>query len=513
MSSSASRSEHPILGAPVNEIVNLLRKRISLWKHTRIVRQSGIFDDGYYLAQLGERGPPGDLITHYVSVGEKLGLRPSKKFDPSFYGSRYPDVASSGRNLLSHFVTHGVQEGRLGRPQTEEFETAEVALDQTKRTILLLVHELSRTGAPILGWNIGRYLKKNFEYNIVVVSLSSGDLADKFTDEFDIVISFDGISHNDEAQFQSIAKSALSRFRPDYILANSIITFPLANEFFKLGVPVIGLVHEFATFAIHMREIAKTMQNLSELVFPAEVVRRSSFEKFPSLKMRPSHIIAQGRSEVPHTKHAPKRGVSALAEFRSGADFVVIGVGTLEWRKGVDLFVSAAATAKRKAPKIKLRFVWIGSVHGSGYELKEFLNEQVARSGVTEIVEFLEAVPDLDWAYASADAFFLSSRLDPLPNVSIEAVSRGLPLVCFENGSGMAEIMSNDADAKQLVVPYLDASAAADVFIRMASDQLWMDRKKAAMERVANQRFDMKAYVTKLDVLGRSITLARSPSS
>ncbi|RWE32187.1 MAG: glycosyltransferase family 1 protein [Mesorhizobium sp.] len=494
----------------MNKIVNLLRARVSLRKHIGIIRQSGIFDEGYYLAQLGERGPSGDLVAHYVSIGEKLGFRPSKKFDPRFYGARYPDVASSGRNLFSHFVTHGAQEGRLGRPQTEEFETAEVALEQTKRTILLLVHELSRTGAPILGWNIGYHLKKKFDYNIVIISLSSGDLAGKFNDEFNIVVSFNGVNHSDEPYFQSIAKSALLQFKPDYVLANSIITFPLANEFFKLGVPVIGLVHEFATFAVHMRDIAKTMQSLSELVFPAEVVRRSSFDKFPSLKMRPSHIIAQGRSEVPHTRNAPKRGVSALAEFRNGADFVVIGVGTLEWRKGVDLFVSAAAAAKRKAPKVKLRFVWIGSVHGSGHELKEFLNEQVVRSDVAGVVEFLDAVPDLDWAYASADAFFLSSRLDPLPNVSIEAVSRGLPLVCFENGSGMAEIMSSDADAKQLVVPYLDASAAADVFVKMASDESWMSRKRTAMARIASERFDMETYVSKLDALGRNIAMTEA---
>ncbi|WP_165349891.1 glycosyltransferase [Mesorhizobium sp. M3A.F.Ca.ET.080.04.2.1] len=489
----------------MNEIMKILRERVSLRNSVRIIRQSGLFDDRYYLDQLGEGERSGDLIAHYVSVGENLGFRPSEKFDPRFYGGRYPDVALSGRNLLSHFVTYGIREGRLGRAQTEEFEAATVALEKTKRTILLLVHELSRTGAPILGWNIGYYLKRNFDYNIVVISLSSGDIAERFHDEFNIVIPFNGISHNDEPQLRSIATSAISQFKPDYILANSMITFPLANEFFKLGAPVIGLVHEFATFAVHMREIAKTMQNLSELVFPAEVVRRSSFDKFPSLKMRPSHIIAQGRSEVPHTKNAAKRGVNALAEFRNGADFVVIGVGTLEWRKGVDLFVCAAAAAKKRAPKIKLRFTWIGSVHGSGYELKEFLNEQVVRSDVTDVVEFLEAVPDLDWAYASADAFFLSSRLDPLPNVSIEAVSRGLPLVCFEHGSGMAEIMSGDIDARQLVVPYLDASAAADVFVKMASDQVWMRKKKFAMQRISNQRFDMDAYVRKLDTLGRNI--------
>ena len=47
---------------------------------------------------------------------------------------------------------------------------------------------------------------------------------------------------------------------------------------------------------------------------------------------------------------------------------------------------------------------------------------------------FLGEVNSLEPVYAMADIFLLSSRLDPFPNVAIDAMLAGLPVVCFENG-------------------------------------------------------------------------------
>ena len=83
-------------------------------------------------------------------------------------------------------------------------------------------------------------------------------------------------------------------------------------------------------------------------------------------------------------------------------------------------------------------------------------------------------------AYALADVFFLSSRLDPLPNVTIDAALRAIPVVCFEGATGMADLLAADALASQCVVPYLDVDAAAGLIARLADNERGADRDRGS---------------------------------
>jgi hypothetical protein len=98
----------------------------------------------------------------------------------------------------------------------------------------------------------------------------------------------------------------------------------------------------------------------------------------------------------------------------------------------------------------------------------------------------------------------LSSRLDPLPNVTIDAAFRGIPVVCFDGASGTAELLAADADTATLVVPYLETGAAADRIAALACDTgLWTSRSEA-MQRLAQRTFDMSTYAQVIDELGHS---------
>ncbi|MFP3733054.1 hypothetical protein SB690_20050, partial [Bacillus sp. SIMBA_006] len=87
----------------------------------------------------------------------------------SYYGERYPDIAEWGGNRLGHYVERGIGEGRNGLPAVGSIPMPVDKLDPTRPTVLVVVHEASRTGAPILGWNIARVLKQHA--NVVAVVL------------------------------------------------------------------------------------------------------------------------------------------------------------------------------------------------------------------------------------------------------------------------------------------------------------------------------------------------------
>jgi glycosyltransferase involved in cell wall biosynthesis len=184
----------------------------------------------------------------------------------------------------------------------------------------------------------------------------------------------------------------------------------------------------------------------------------------------------------------------------------VIGAGSVQLRKGVDLFLAIAADVQRNHPNRRVYFVWVG--HGyapetdMGYSI--YLKEQLQRSSLEDEFTFLGEVSDLEPVYALADAFLLTSRLDPLPNVSIDAAHRSIPIICFEGASGTAEIMLADPVTATGVVPYLDTAAAARVIGHLALNDEAHRLMAEATDRLAHAIFNMNHYVAQLDALGAS---------
>src|SRR5262249_44325099 len=137
----------------------------------QIIRADDLFDEAAYAAamDLGELDP----VLHYVIVGERAGFAPSDGFDPNYYRDRYPDIGKNPINRLKHYLTSGRLEGRRARPVAAELNLDISRLKPDRETVLLVVHEASRTGAPILAYNIAKRLSA--DHNIVVLLLAGGD--------------------------------------------------------------------------------------------------------------------------------------------------------------------------------------------------------------------------------------------------------------------------------------------------------------------------------------------------
>ena len=149
-------------------------------------------------------------------------------------------------------------------------------------------------------------------------------------------------------------------------------------------------------------------------------------------------------------------------------------------------------------------FIWIG--HGyqptedMGYSV--YLKEQVTRSRLEDCVHFVDEVTDLNPFYALADLFFLSSRLDPLPNVAIDAAHCGIPIVCFRDASGISDLMLTEPELASGVVDYLDVDGAARAISHLLFDKAARSCTVAATRSFGQARFDMDNYVSNLDKIG-----------
>lgn len=70
------------------------------------ILKSDLFDQDYYESQLKEKIDE-DLLSHYLRIGYKEGLNPSKYFDGNFYLNEHEDVKNCGLNPLIHYFLFG----------------------------------------------------------------------------------------------------------------------------------------------------------------------------------------------------------------------------------------------------------------------------------------------------------------------------------------------------------------------------------------------------------------------
>jgi glycosyltransferase involved in cell wall biosynthesis len=483
----------------------------------QLISSSAFFDAAFYEG-CDVAASPLENALHYVLVGEKQDLRPSARFDPRFYREKYADVAGAVPNYLVHFIQNGQMEGRTGIPAAANMPFQGGDLKPGRRTVLILAHEASRTGAPILAWNLAKGFRR--AHNVIVLLMRGGEFLPAFRSEADVLVGPVGDpACFDPAESRFAVRELLKRYDVDFCIANSVETRSYAAELSRCSIPVIALVHEFSTYYRPPGLLHELYETASKIVFPAELVRDSSCAEYEALRRRQSEILPQGPSAVPPLEGKQETGsdINSANDLRKRNDlvarlrprgaesaFLVLGMGTVQQRKGVDLFIAAAAAARRAAPERSFRFVWLGHGYKPDQDLQYsvYLQAQIERSGLEGSLEIMDAVDDLEPVYSEMDALMLSSRLDPLPNVSIDAALRGIPVVCFAGASGMAEILTTHPALKKLIAPHLDSTSAGQILAGLATNKAQLAEVKKSIRELANSSFDMEHYVAELSRLG-----------
>ena len=171
--------------------------------------------------------------------------------------------------------------------------------------------------------------------------------------------------------------------------------------------------------------------------------------------------------------------------FHDGGPPVVVGVGRLAPQKGFDVLLRAVAQARAARPCRLL-------ILGDGGE-RAALEALADTLGIRDAV----ALPGFDAdpfpAMAAAGAFVLSSAWEGLPNVLIQAMALGTPVVATDCPSGPAEV--TDGGRLGRLVPVGDVAAMADGIVaalgsgRRPMDAAWLARY--APERIASRYEDV----------------------
>lgn len=108
------------------------------------------------------------------------------------------------------------------------------------------------------------------------------------------------------------------------------------------------------------------------------------------------------------------------------------------------------------------------------------------------------STPDIETAYRLADVLMLPSRLGPLPNVAIDALSVGLPVLSFDKATGVAELLHSVGLGESCVAPDLDLAAMTQRLVDLARSADVHQTVRDQYVRLAQYRLDMGKYVASL---------------
>ncbi|PYE16603.1 glycosyl transferase family 1 [Paraburkholderia silvatlantica] len=447
--------------------------------------------------------PPVDSNAHDATIVQDS----DEDFDAEYYVNLYPDVKEAQLDPYRHFIDYGRAEGRSGRPARLKLRTNAQGLHPARDCVLVVSHEASRTGAPVLAWNICRELRSQF--NVIALLLGNGELEDHFVADSDVVVGPYNPGERDPRALTPVIEELRRRYPIRTAIVNSLASRAVLEPLAKCRIPSVLLIHEFFKFHCSPDELVDAMAWAGATVFSAEVVRANAAIERTRPAANLAYIIPQGKSVIPRDPKLAgavqrKSEVADVIARRGRKPFIVLGAGTVEYRKGVDLFIATAAEIQRMDPETDILMVWVGRMVDVYRQYANYIEEQIQRSGLMDRVLLAEATPDLEEIYQLADACLISSRLDPLPNIAIDAMAAGLPVLCFEKASGVAENLVGDELTRQCVLPFLNTEEAARRIVELYRDPHLRANLSDSMRKLAKDRFDMSRYVKQLVELGRT---------
>jgi glycosyltransferase involved in cell wall biosynthesis len=381
-----------------------------------------------------------------------------------------------------------------------------------KSKVLFISHEASRTGAPLFLLNILRWLKNNSDISFQVLLKKDGELKSEFEAIAPVYVlqrsrlpnktilqkTVDYIASKPRIRkiYSNQIKEKLKQNNIKLIYSNTITNGNILDDFSSLKCPVICHVHElkWTIDSLGLKSLNLVKQYTDCYIAVSETVKRNLIENYaiPQEKIETIHGAIPTREIFLAKPQQMREQICQQLNISTEAK-IVCGVGTIDWRKGTDLFIQLARSVFRYHLENPVYFLWIG-----GQQLKPFLMElqyDIKTLGLEESIRFLGIKSNpLDYM-AACDVFALVSREDPFPLVCLEAASLGKPIVCFDKAGGASEFIENDCG---FVIPYLDIEAMATKVVHLLRSPELCQRIGQRSQQKVYERHTMEVVAPKI---------------
>ncbi|MEA5003916.1 MAG: glycoside hydrolase family 99-like domain-containing protein [Christensenella sp.] len=361
-----------------------------------------------------------------------------------------------------------------------------------KREIIFVGHDALFNGAQVLAYHIIKQLKEVFGYDVYTILQDGGELEEKIRHYSKVLINVTRDIDSTEQLEQTVR-----RWNVKKAICNTVVTGDMVGMLADMGVSCVSLIHEMQNIIQNMHAVDKLSiinQKAKKIVFPSSHVEYSD-QGLLDLDADKTVIMPQGLFSInPYIERKPETRDLIREKLGIPKDAkIVLGAGTMDIRKGIDLFADCAIRTAQQCNNIY--YVWIGDCNLENFE--EVVVKKCNDAGVLDSKRliFIPAQPDIRAFYVAADLFLLTSREDPFPSVVVESMHAGVPVVAFRDSGGFADIIDEQTG---LLVEKENTRAMTEAVIELLNDATCWQKKSQACRELVETRLDFVDYIEKL---------------
>lgn len=354
--------------------------------------------------------------------------------------------------------------------------------------ILFISHEASRTGAPMVLLYLLRWIRLHqSKVEVHLVLLKGGDLRDEFAFEsyalyepylpirttflmriWNKLLKKTTPKNHLETVLKKLAKSTF-----DVIYANTVVSLDYAIKIKadQSHTKLMCHVHELELMIKFMaKNFVSNSEQVQRFIAASNLVKDNLIEKY--------HITPDKISLIYECSSTIRENYYPKPVKRKR---IIVGAsGTVNWRKGPDFFLLLAHHLKKYFAQYDFSFQWVGNID---FDQNAIITSDINKMGLSPFVSFLGELKDPLSAYINFDLFVLTSREDPFPLVCIEAGQLGIPIICFEQATGISEIIK---DGGGFVVPYGDIAEMAKKIMFYYNNRIELEKDGV----IASEKFN-----------------------
>lgn len=456
--------------------------------HRRLLDELSLFDGEFYKLKYLSNSPI-DPLSHYLAIGWRGGLCPNEFFDPEEYLKLNPELRGHVLNPVIHYALYGWRQGRIigslfngnqylvanrdvaaadicplshylafGRAELRDplpTSTSSRNIHSKKKglsgsgTILLVTHDMGVGGAQAIVRTIAKWLIDSTGYDVKIVAIRGGGHQFLFEQVALIFNLEEALNRGD----RTTALKELQRFAGREvrgILVNSIASYSFF-EIWDQPTPAAAYIHELSKMiSAYADGLDILKKNVRAFFAGSEAVKSVLCGEF-GVESEKCHVIYDFINDAPFLHRDP---CERRVEFKEAIDadvdkLLVVGCGTVNWRKSPDIFIEVARQSIESG--LNANFVWVGS----GPDEKA-CKDSIESLGLAGRVRFVGYQEDVSRWIGAADIFLLPSEEDPFPLVCLLAAAASIPIICFQDAGGVPEFTKLGSG---VAVPFKDADA------------------------------------------------------
>lgn len=356
------------------------------------------------------------------------------------------------------------------------------------KKILFVLHEATRSGAPILLLEILKEIQSTQRYEVDLLILLNGTLAKDFTDAVPTTVNIkyfhprknliEKITSRFFVQTKTLtqedlyntAVEKLSAKKYDCVFGMTVATLNILEKFKAKGLKTILYTHELQ-FALESfydaHDLSRKISSLDSILAGSQSVKDFLTQRY---KISASKISV-AYSFISKDNEIRTKAPELRQQYNISDDTFILGtLSTQELRKGSELIPLLAKKIKQKTPNLKFKIFNIGGNDQNPFV--RFAKIDTQKLGIEEQVIFVENTKNPNDYINIFDCFLLPSREDPFPLVMHLAAEFNKPIVGFKDSGGVEEFLNGT----NLLADYLDIDQFADIIIKTHDDKIFREK-------------------------------------